>query len=90
VALRRSCRVDHRTGRLTSAYVELRALERDRRGRTLQAVSESTEARRSSDYFRGLSVRDPLTGLHNRRFMDSRLAELLAELGEQIRVTPVK
>jgi diguanylate cyclase (GGDEF)-like protein len=65
-----------------TADVELRALERDRRGRTLHAIFEATEARRSSDYFRELSVRDPLTGLHNRRYMDTRLAELLAGVHE--------
>ena len=52
-------------------------MERDGRARTLNAIFEATEARRSSDYFRELSVRDPLTGLHNRRHLDSRLAELL-------------
>lgn len=65
------------------ADAELRALERDRRARTLQAILEATEARRSSDYFRELSVRDPLTGLHNRRHMDSRLAEMLAEVHDK-------
>ena len=65
-----------------TADVELRALERDRRGRTLHAIFEASEARRSSDYFRELSVRDPLTGLHNRRYMDIRFAELLAEVHE--------
>src|SRR5205085_2364444 len=53
------------------ADVELRAVERDSRARTLNAIFEATEARRSSDYFRELSVRDPLTGLHNRRHLDT-------------------
>ena len=61
-----------------TADVELRALERDRRARTLHAIFETTEARRSSDYFRELSERDPLTGLRNRRHIDIRLAELVA------------
>ena len=59
---------------------EMRALERDRRGRTLHALFGATEARRSSDFFRELSARDALTGLHNRRDLDSRLDELLAEV----------
>jgi two-component system cell cycle response regulator len=59
------------------ADVELRALERDSRARTLNAIFEATEARRSSDYFRELSGRDPLTGLHNRRHMDTELNQLL-------------
>ncbi len=65
-----------------TADVELRALERDRRARTLHAIFETTEARRSSDYFRELSERDPLTGLHNRRHIDLRLTELVAEVHE--------
>jgi len=64
------------------ADVELRALERDSRARTLHAIFEATEARRSSDFFRELSVRDPLTGLHNRRHMDEQLTELLEHLGD--------
>jgi diguanylate cyclase (GGDEF)-like protein len=56
---------------------EMRAMERDSRARTLNAIFEATEARRSSDYFRELSGRDPLTGLHNRRNLDDRLDELL-------------
>ncbi|NUR05513.1 MAG: GGDEF domain-containing protein [Nocardioidaceae bacterium] len=59
------------------ADLELRAAERDSRAQTLNAIFEAAEARRSSDYFRELSVRDPLTGLHNRRHVDARLGELL-------------
>lgn len=62
------------------AEQELRAVERDARARTLNAIFEATEARRRSDHFRELSVRDPLTGLHNRRHMDSVLAEFLGEV----------
>ena len=61
---------------------EMRALERDRRGRTLHAIFEATEARRSSDFFRELSTHDSLTGLHNRRHLDSHLADLLVEVEE--------
>jgi two-component system, cell cycle response regulator len=59
------------------AEVELRALERESRAHTLNAIFEAAEARRSSDYFRELSGRDPLTGLHNRRHLDSQLHQLL-------------
>jgi diguanylate cyclase (GGDEF)-like protein len=59
------------------AEVELRALERESRAHTLNAIFEAAEARRSSDYFRELSGRDPLTGLHNRRHMDTTLSSLL-------------
>jgi diguanylate cyclase (GGDEF)-like protein len=64
------------------ADLEMRAAERDSRARTLNAIFEAAEARRSSDYFRELSVRDPLTGLHNRRHLDARLTELLGGEGE--------
>jgi two-component system cell cycle response regulator len=56
---------------------ELRGLDRASRARTLQVIFEASEARRSSDYFRELSGRDPLTGLHNRRHLDEQLDELL-------------
>lgn len=56
----------------------LNSAEREARARTLQAIFEATEARRDSERFRELSIRDPLTGLHNRRFVDERLGALLA------------
>ena len=59
------------------ADVEMRAMERDSRARTMNAIFEATEARRSSDFFRELSGRDPLTGLHNRRHLDEQLHRLL-------------
>jgi two-component system, cell cycle response regulator len=59
------------------ADLELRAMERDSRARTLNAIFEATEARRTSDHFRELSGRDPLTGLHNRRHLDEELQRLL-------------
>jgi two-component system cell cycle response regulator len=55
------------------AATELRAVERETRARTLQAIYEADEARRDSDRFRELSVRDPLTGLRNRRYVDEHL-----------------
>jgi two-component system, cell cycle response regulator len=60
----------------------LRAVERDARARTLNAIFEATEARRRSDHFRELSIRDPLTGLHNRRHLDSVLTDVLAAVAE--------
>lgn len=64
------------------ADLELRADERDAHARTLNAIFAATEARRSSDHFRELSVRDPLTGLHNRRQLDARLTDLLRSAAE--------
>jgi diguanylate cyclase (GGDEF)-like protein len=62
------------------AEAELQAVERHSRGRTLHAIFEATEARRQSDHFHELSLRDPLTGLRNRRHMDNALAELLDQV----------
>jgi len=51
--------------------------ERDARARTLQAVFETTEARREGQRFREMSLRDPLTGLRNRRYVDEQVPVLL-------------
>ncbi|PZR51525.1 GGDEF domain-containing protein [Xylanimonas oleitrophica] len=59
--------------------LQLQSDERDARARTLQAMYETSEARRQSLQYRELSLRDPLTGLYNRRFVDEELPRLLAE-----------
>jgi two-component system, cell cycle response regulator len=56
----------------------LRAAQREANARTLQAVFETTEARREGERFRQLSLRDALTGLRNRRHVDTELPLLLA------------
>jgi diguanylate cyclase (GGDEF)-like protein len=64
-----------------TAFTKLTALERETRARTLQAIYEADEARRDSARFRELSVRDPLTGLRNRRYIDEALGmELMQAL----------
>jgi two-component system, cell cycle response regulator len=55
----------------------LRAAQREANARTLQAVFETTEARREGERFRQLSLRDALTGLRNRRHVDEELNILL-------------
>jgi two-component system cell cycle response regulator len=55
----------------------LQSAERDARARTLQAIYETTEARQQSRRYRELSLRDPLTGLYNRRYVDEQLPHLL-------------
>ncbi len=50
-----------------------RAAEREANARTLQAVFETTEARREGEHFRELALRDALTGLRNRRFVEQDL-----------------
>ncbi|WP_460714507.1 GGDEF domain-containing protein [Nocardioides dilutus] len=59
------------------AEARLRALQREAQARTMHAIFEATEARRASEHFRELSVRDPLTGLRNRRGLDGWIEELL-------------
>jgi diguanylate cyclase (GGDEF)-like protein len=56
--------------------------ERDARVRILQAVFETDEARRTSRHYRDLALRDPLTGLYNRRFVDGQLPALLREAAD--------
>ena len=62
--------------------VALRAAQREANARTLQAVFETTEAKREGERFRQLSLRDALTGLRNRRHVDSELPTLLAAARE--------
>jgi len=57
--------------------MDLQSAQRDARAKALQAMYETTEARRQSRRYRELSLRDPLTGLHNRRYVDEELPRLL-------------
>ncbi len=75
-------------GRFADAYLKhveffeaneaLSTAERVARTRTLHTVFETEEAQRSSRRFREMSLRDPLTGLYNRRYVEDRLPALLA------------
>ncbi|GAB1692083.1 diguanylate cyclase [Krasilnikovia sp. M28-CT-15] len=77
------------TGHYRQAYEEyrtfhaetqaLQSAQSEARARTLQAVFEAEEARRESERFREMAQRDPLTGLHNRRYVDEQLALLLRQ-----------
>ncbi|MFI1995021.1 diguanylate cyclase [Actinoplanes sp. NPDC020271] len=53
------------------------SLQREARARTRQAMFETTEARQEAERFREQARRDPLTGLHNRRYVDERLPGLI-------------
>jgi two-component system cell cycle response regulator len=55
------------------ADVTLRAAAREANSRTLQAVFETQEARYEGERFRELALRDALTGLRNRRYVDNEL-----------------
>lgn len=57
--------------------LDLQSAQRDARARALQAMYETTEARRQSRRYRELSLRDPLTGLYNRRYVDDQFPRLL-------------
>ncbi|GAB2679483.1 tetratricopeptide repeat-containing diguanylate cyclase [Thalassiella azotivora] len=79
-------------GRYQEAYETFRAFhaqeravksaEKEAQARTRQAIFETTEARRDSERFRRLAERDPLTGLHNRRYVDAQLTTLLVEAAD--------
>jgi two-component system cell cycle response regulator len=60
--------------------LDLQSAQRDARARALQAVYETTEARRQSRRYRELSLRDPLTGLYNRRYVDEQFPQLLGDV----------
>lgn len=73
----------------TDELMDLQSAERDARARALQAMYETTEARRQTRRYRELSLRDPLTGLYNRRYVDDQLPRLLeraADGGETVTV----
>jgi two-component system, cell cycle response regulator len=59
--------------------LDLQSAQRDARARALQAMYETTEARRQTRRYRELSLRDPLTGLYNRRHVDEQFARLVAD-----------
>ncbi|BCY08441.1 diguanylate cyclase [Actinoplanes sp. L3-i22] len=79
-------------GRLAEALTEYKAFhaaamaltssERDARAKTLHAMYEADEARRAGARAQELSLRDPLTGLFNRRFVDVELPVLLGQAEE--------
>jgi two-component system cell cycle response regulator len=78
-------------GRFPQAYEEhvafhaaseaLRSVQREARARILQIALGVQQARQDTDHFRELALRDPLTGLHNRRYLNDQLTELLERCG---------
>ena len=67
--------------RYSAEAMDLQSAERDARARAVQAMYETIEARRQTRRYRELSLRDPLTGLYNRRFVDEQLPRLLERAG---------
>jgi diguanylate cyclase (GGDEF)-like protein len=60
-----------------SAHNKLHSQQREAQARTRQAMFETTEARQEAERFREQARRDPLTGLHNRRYVDEVLPALM-------------
>jgi diguanylate cyclase (GGDEF)-like protein len=65
--------------RFHAAAEELRSTQQEGRARARQAMFETAEARRDAERYREQARRDPLTGLYNRRYVDERLPQALAE-----------
>jgi two-component system, cell cycle response regulator len=65
-----------------AAAMALTSRERETRAKTLHALYEADEARRAGAQARELSLRDPLTGLFNRRFVDAEIPVLLGRAEE--------
>ena len=61
-------------------FEALSARAAEARGRVLEAMFQTTEARRDSARYRALAERDPLTGLYNRRHVDEQLSLALVGL----------
>ncbi|RZU54410.1 diguanylate cyclase (GGDEF)-like protein [Krasilnikovia cinnamomea] len=57
----------------------LRSREREAQAQARQAMFETTEAREQAERFREQARRDPLTGLHNRRYADEELLTLITQ-----------
>ncbi|WP_229067611.1 diguanylate cyclase [Actinoplanes sp. DH11] len=62
-----------------TAYQNRHSVQREARTRTRQAMFETAEARQEAERFREQARRDPLTGLHNRRFVDENLPALVRD-----------
>jgi diguanylate cyclase (GGDEF)-like protein len=75
--------------RYSDGLAELQSAQRDARARAMHAMYEATEARRQSRRYRELSLRDPLTGLYNRRHVDTELPRLLSERAGALTVAMV-
>jgi diguanylate cyclase (GGDEF)-like protein len=60
-----------------AAYQSRHSVQREARTRTRQAMFETDEARQEAEQFREQARRDPLTGLHNRRYVDENLPALI-------------
>jgi diguanylate cyclase (GGDEF)-like protein len=62
-----------------ATFEKLRSLQREAQARTRHAMFETAEALREAERFREQALRDPLTGLRNRRYIDEHLPSLVAD-----------
>jgi diguanylate cyclase (GGDEF)-like protein len=65
--------------RFNAASEEMRSRQQEARARTRQAMFETAEAREDAERYREQARRDALTGIHNRRHVDERLPQLIAQ-----------
>ncbi|MCP8970468.1 tetratricopeptide repeat-containing diguanylate cyclase [Ectobacillus ponti] len=61
----------------------LRRAEREGRARILHAVFDATEARKGLAHFQKLALRDPLTNLYNRRYLEAYIRTLTENTGRE-------
>lgn len=66
-----------------AAVAHLHSDEQEARARSVQASYDAGEERRDVERFRELALRDALTGLYNRRFIDDEIASLLRNAATQ-------
>ncbi len=64
--------------RFHAADEQLRSTQQEARARTRQTMFEVAEARQDAARYHEQARRDPLTGLHNRRYVDEQLAPAIA------------
>jgi diguanylate cyclase (GGDEF)-like protein len=65
-----------------TGYLAQRADEREAQVRARQALFETAEARAQAERFREQALRDPLTRLYNRRYVDEQIQTVLARAAQ--------
>jgi diguanylate cyclase (GGDEF)-like protein len=65
-----------------AGYVAQRAIEREAQARARQALFETAEARAQAERFREQALRDPLTRLYNRRYVDEQIQAVLTRAAQ--------
>jgi diguanylate cyclase (GGDEF)-like protein len=68
--------------RFHAADEQLRSTQQEARARTRQTMFEVAEARQVAARYHEQARRDPLTGLHNRRYVDEQLAPAIARAAQ--------